>query len=69
MFVVISTICGVDMVSNHCSDISQFYQLKTSSRYFLLRIIHEMETQIRFLLENVKFGKPETASDMVLEEV
>ncbi|VYS62677.1 unnamed protein product [Arabidopsis thaliana] len=42
-----------DLVSNHCSEI---YQLKTSSRYFLLRITPEMETQLRFLLGNVKLG-------------
>jgi len=42
-----------DLVSNHCSEV---YQLKTSSRYFLLRITPEMETQLRFLLGNVKLG-------------
>ncbi|KAJ4907105.1 embryo defective 2739 [Raphanus sativus] len=39
-----------------CSEVSQIYQLKTSSRYFLLRITPEMETQLRFLLGNVKLG-------------
>lgn len=38
------------------SDISKIHQLKTSSRYFLLRISPEMETQLRFLLANVKLG-------------
>ncbi|CAH8333197.1 unnamed protein product [Eruca vesicaria subsp. sativa] len=39
-----------------CSDILKIYQSKTSSRYFLLRITPEMETQLRFLLGNVKLG-------------
>ncbi|CAN6807459.1 hypothetical protein Bca4012_001929 [Brassica carinata] len=39
-----------------CSDVSKIYQSKTSSRYFLLRITPEMETQLRFLLGNVKLG-------------
>ncbi|KAH8519963.1 hypothetical protein H0E87_001419 [Populus deltoides] len=38
------------------SDISQLYCSRTSSRYFLLRITPEMETQLRFLLMQVKFG-------------
>lgn len=38
------------------SDISQLYCSRTSSRYFLLRITPEMETQLRFLLMYVKFG-------------
>lgn len=38
------------------SDISQLYWSRTSSRYFLLRITPEMETQLRFLLTHVKFG-------------
>lgn len=38
------------------SDISQVYGSRTSSRYFLLRITPEMETQLRFLLTHVKFG-------------
>ncbi|XP_024005091.1 integrator complex subunit 3 [Eutrema salsugineum] len=37
-------------------DISRIYKSKTSSRYFLLRITPEMETQLRFLLGNVKLG-------------
>lgn len=37
-------------------DISQLYHLRTSSRYFLLRITPEMESQLRFLLTHVKFG-------------
>ncbi|ESQ52072.1 hypothetical protein EUTSA_v10017599mg [Eutrema salsugineum] len=45
-----------DVVSNQCSDMSQIYKSKTSSRYFLLRITPEMETQLRFLLGNVKRG-------------
>lgn len=38
------------------SDISQLYCTRTSSRYFLLRITPEMETQLRFLLTHVKLG-------------
>ncbi|KAL1200069.1 hypothetical protein V5N11_030294 [Cardamine amara subsp. amara] len=38
------------------SKLLHIYQLKTSSRYFLLRISPEMETQLRFLLGNVKLG-------------
>ena len=38
------------------SDISKFYCTRTSSRYALLRITPEMETQLRFLLTHVKFG-------------
>ncbi|RZC83014.1 hypothetical protein C5167_045806 [Papaver somniferum] len=38
------------------SDISQLYCLRTSSRYFLLRISPEMETQLRFLLTHVRWG-------------
>uniref|UniRef100_A0A2P2QN90 Integrator complex subunit 3 homolog n=1 Tax=Rhizophora mucronata TaxID=61149 RepID=A0A2P2QN90_RHIMU len=38
------------------SDISQLYCIRTSSRYFLLRITPEMEIQLRFLLSHVKFG-------------
>ncbi|KAF3952134.1 hypothetical protein CMV_022279 [Castanea mollissima] len=38
------------------SDISKFYCTRTSSRYALLRITPEMETQLRFLLTYVKFG-------------
>ncbi|XP_042985165.1 integrator complex subunit 3 homolog isoform X1 [Carya illinoinensis] len=38
------------------SDISQFYRTRTSSRYSLLRITPEMETQLRFLLTHVKLG-------------
>lgn len=45
-----------DLVSNQCSEISLIYQSKTLSRYFLLRINPEMETQLRFLLGNVKLG-------------
>ncbi|KAI3870853.1 hypothetical protein MKX03_013744 [Papaver bracteatum] len=37
-------------------DISQLYCLRTSSRYFLLRISPEMETQLRFLLTYVRWG-------------
>ncbi|XP_059665370.1 uncharacterized protein LOC132311480 [Cornus florida] len=37
-------------------DISRLYRSRTSSRYFLLRITPEMETQLRFLLTNVKLG-------------
>ncbi|XP_026413885.1 uncharacterized protein LOC113309644 [Papaver somniferum] len=38
------------------SDISQLYCLRTSSRYFLLRISPEMETQLSFLLTYVRWG-------------
>ncbi|KAL2941963.1 Integrator complex subunit 3-like protein [Bienertia sinuspersici] len=38
------------------SDISHIYGMRTSSRYFLLRIPPEMETQLRFLLTHVKMG-------------
>ncbi|KAF5736372.1 hypothetical protein HS088_TW14G00514 [Tripterygium wilfordii] len=38
------------------SDISELYRLRTSSRYSLLRITPEMETQLRFLLTHVKLG-------------
>ncbi|KAG5517420.1 hypothetical protein RHGRI_037979 [Rhododendron griersonianum] len=37
-------------------DISQLYLSRTSSRYFLLRITPEMETQLRFLLTHVNLG-------------
>ncbi|KAK2975632.1 hypothetical protein RJ640_021077 [Escallonia rubra] len=37
-------------------DISQLYHSRTSSRYFLLRITPEIETQLRFLLTYVKLG-------------
>lgn len=36
--------------------VSQIYCTRTSSRYALLRITPEMETQLRFLLTHVKFG-------------
>ncbi|KAJ4950689.1 hypothetical protein NE237_027521 [Protea cynaroides] len=39
------------------SDISHLYQSRTSSRYLLLRITPEMETQLRFLLTYVKWGR------------
>ncbi|XXG47099.1 hypothetical protein AAC387_Pa02g1797 [Persea americana] len=38
------------------SDISQIYHSRTSTRYFLLRITPEMETQLRFLLTHVNWG-------------
>ncbi|KAL5715697.1 hypothetical protein ACHQM5_017484 [Ranunculus cassubicifolius] len=38
------------------SDISQLYCLRTSSKYLLLRITPEMETQLRFFLTHVKWG-------------
>ncbi|KAD7477627.1 hypothetical protein R6Q59_007352 [Mikania micrantha] len=38
------------------SDISQLYQSRTCSRYFLLRITPEMEAHLRFLLTEVKIG-------------
>lgn len=37
-------------------DILQLYRTRTSSRYFLLRVTPEMETQLRFLLTHVKWG-------------
>lgn len=37
-------------------DVSQIYCIRTSSRYILLRITPEMETQLRFLLTHVKLG-------------
>ncbi|XP_077218042.1 embryo defective 2739 [Tasmannia lanceolata] len=37
-------------------DISQLYHSRTSSRYFLLRVTPEMETNLRFLLTHVKWG-------------
>lgn len=37
-------------------DISQLYRVRTPSKYFLLRITPEMESQLRFLLTYVKFG-------------
>ncbi|KAA8544571.1 hypothetical protein F0562_022570 [Nyssa sinensis] len=41
---------------NEFSDISQLYRSRTSSRYFLLRITPDMESQLRFLLTHVKLG-------------
>ncbi|KAL9233576.1 hypothetical protein vseg_008556 [Gypsophila vaccaria] len=38
------------------TDIKYIYGVRTSSRYFLLRISPEMETQLRFLLTHVKLG-------------
>ncbi|KAL2482809.1 embryo defective [Forsythia ovata] len=38
------------------ADITQIYRTRTSSRYFLLRITPEMESQVRFLLTHVKLG-------------
>ncbi|XP_047321141.1 integrator complex subunit 3 [Impatiens glandulifera] len=38
------------------SDISQIYMKRTSSRYHLLRIPPEMETNLRFLLTHVNLG-------------
>ncbi|KAK7268472.1 hypothetical protein RIF29_21171 [Crotalaria pallida] len=38
------------------TDVSQIYCMRTSSSYTLLRINHEMETQLRFLLTHVKLG-------------
>ncbi|KAF7827598.1 integrator complex subunit 3-like protein [Senna tora] len=38
------------------ADISQIYCMKTSSRYFLLRVTPEMECHLRFLLTHVKLG-------------
>ncbi|KAF8041219.1 hypothetical protein BT93_B3218 [Corymbia citriodora subsp. variegata] len=52
-----------DLVSNprefgvaRFTDIAQIYSVRTSSRYFLLRITPEAETQLRFLLTHVKLG-------------
>uniref|UniRef100_A0A7N0RHW8 Integrator complex subunit 3 n=1 Tax=Kalanchoe fedtschenkoi TaxID=63787 RepID=A0A7N0RHW8_KALFE len=38
------------------SDIKQLCRMRTSSRYFVLRVTPEMEAQLRFLLTYVKFG-------------
>ncbi|KAI3798236.1 hypothetical protein L1987_33507 [Smallanthus sonchifolius] len=38
------------------TDVSQFYQSRTCSRYFLLRITPEMESHLRFLFTQVKLG-------------
>lgn len=38
------------------ADITQIYRTRTSSRYFVLRITPEMESQLRFLLTHVKLG-------------
>lgn len=38
------------------SDLSQLYCTRTSSRYAMLRITPEMETQLRFLLTHVRLG-------------
>ncbi|XP_010273207.1 PREDICTED: uncharacterized protein LOC104608818 [Nelumbo nucifera] len=38
------------------SDITHLYHLRTKSRYLLLRITPEMETQLRFLLTHVRWG-------------
>lgn len=38
------------------SDVIQLYRMRTSSRYFVLRVTPEMEAQLRFLLTYVKFG-------------
>ncbi|KAI6685460.1 hypothetical protein NL676_031373 [Syzygium grande] len=38
------------------SDIAQLYSMRTSSRYFLLRLTPEAERQLRFLLTHVKLG-------------
>ncbi|KAK7404288.1 hypothetical protein VNO78_05061 [Psophocarpus tetragonolobus] len=38
------------------NDVSQIFSTRTSSRYSLLRISPEMETQLRFLLTNIKLG-------------
>lgn len=38
------------------SDVSDIYSIRTSSRYISLRITPEMETQLRFLLTQVKLG-------------
>ncbi|XP_026379994.1 integrator complex subunit 3-like isoform X2 [Papaver somniferum] len=62
--VYVSEFCAIwkDLVSNplefrtpEFSDISQLYCLRTSSRYFLVRISPEMETQLRFLLTHVRW--------------
>ncbi|KAH7853766.1 hypothetical protein Vadar_006338 [Vaccinium darrowii] len=42
--------------TNEYRDVSQLYLSRTSSRYFLLRITPEMETQLRFLLTHVNLG-------------
>ncbi|XP_048128474.1 integrator complex subunit 3-like [Rhodamnia argentea] len=37
-------------------DVAQIYSMRTSSRYFSLRLTPEAETQLRFMLTHVKFG-------------
>ncbi|KAG2383909.1 uncharacterized protein HKW66_Vig0256590 [Vigna angularis] len=40
----------------HFKDVAQIYSTRTSSRYSLLRINPDMETQLRFLLTSIKLG-------------
>ncbi|KAG2383984.1 uncharacterized protein HKW66_Vig0152530 [Vigna angularis] len=42
--------------SPHFKDVAQIYSTRTSSRYSLLRINPDMETQLRFLLTSIKLG-------------
>ncbi|KAG2401898.1 uncharacterized protein HKW66_Vig0190650 [Vigna angularis] len=42
--------------SPHFKDVAQMYSTRTSSKYSLLRINPDMETQLRFLLTSIKLG-------------
>ncbi|XP_049936583.1 uncharacterized protein LOC116264456 [Nymphaea colorata] len=44
------------------SDISHIYRIRTSTRYLSLRITPEMESNLRFLLTNVKWGNQKSSS-------
>ncbi|KAL2324950.1 hypothetical protein Fmac_024008 [Flemingia macrophylla] len=48
--------CVFDSAGFKFKGVSQIFCTRTSSRYSLLRISPEMETQLRFLLTNVKLG-------------
>lgn len=48
--------CVFNVVGFEFKDVSQIYSTRTSSRYSLLRISPDMETQLRFLLTSIKLG-------------
>ncbi|CAJ1976637.1 unnamed protein product [Sphenostylis stenocarpa] len=48
--------CVFNVVGFQFKDVSQIYFTRTSSRYSLLRISPDMETQLRFLLTSIKLG-------------
>ncbi|KAL9318085.1 hypothetical protein ACSQ67_014602 [Phaseolus vulgaris] len=48
--------CVFNVVGFQFKDVSQIYSTRTSSRYSLLRISPDMETQLRFLLTSIKLG-------------